>query len=163
MSEVRSGIGFDVHRLVADRPLVLGGVEIPFDRGLAGHSDGDAVLHAVADAVLGAAALGDVGVHFPDDDPAWEGADSADLLARVRALAAEAGWRVGNVDVTVLAEAPRIGPHATGMRAAIADALALDRGAVSVKATTMETMGFVGRGEGIGALAVATVRRSSPA
>lgn len=157
MSRVRSGIGFDVHRLVAGRRLVLGGVEIPYERGLAGHSDGDVVLHAIADAILGAAALGDIGTHFPDDDPAWEGADSIHLLSRVRELAAEAGWRVGNVDVTVLAEAPRIAPHGAAMRAAIAAALQIEVDAVSVKATTMEAMGFVGRGEGIGALAVATL------
>lgn len=157
MSPVRSGIGFDVHRLVAGRRLVLGGVAIPYERGLAGHSDGDVVLHAIADAILGAAALGDIGTHFPDDDPAWEGADSIRLLNRVRELAAGAGWRVGNVDVTVLAESPRIAPHGPAMRAAIATALRIDVAAASVKATTMEAMGFVGRGEGIGALAVATL------
>lgn len=157
MSETRTGLGFDVHRLAAGRPLVLGGVEIPFDRGLAGHSDGDAVLHAVADAVLGAAALGDIGAHFPDDDPVWEGADSVHLLRMVGRKLSEAGWRVGNVDVTVLAEAPRVASHVPAMRTAIGGALDLEPDGVSVKATTMETMGFVGRGEGIGALAVATV------
>ena len=154
---VRTGIGYDVHRLVPGRPLVLGGVRIPHPLGLEGHSDADVLLHAVADALLGAAALGDIGRHFPPGDPAYRDADSRDLLARVAALVAEAGFAVANVDATVVAEAPRIGPHAAGMRAAIAGALGLPVEAVSVKATTNEGLGSLGRGEGIAALAVATL------
>lgn len=155
----RCGIGYDVHRFSPDagRALVLGGVRLPEGRGLAGHSDADVLLHAIADALLGAAALGDIGQHFPPDDARWRDADSRDLLARVRALIAAAGWVPVNVDATVVAEAPRIGPHVAAMRAAIAACLGLDVDAVGVKATTNEGMGFVGRGEGIAALAVATV------
>lgn len=154
---VRTGLGFDVHAFADGRRLVLGGVEIPHDRGLTGHSDADVLLHAIADAVLGAAVLGDIGVHFPPDDPAWAGADSLALLAKVRDLAAGAGWRAVHVDATVVAESPRIGPHAGAMRQRIAAALEIPADAVSVKATTAERMGFVGRGEGIAALAVATL------
>ena len=156
---VRCGIGYDVHRFSpdADRPLVLGGVRLPGGRGLAGHSDADVLLHAIADALLGAAALGDIGHHFPPDDPRWRDADSRDLLVRVRGVIAAAGWTPVNVDATVIAEAPRIGPHVPAMRAAIAACLGLDVGAVGVKATTNEGMGFVGRGEGMAALAVATI------
>ena len=127
---------------------------------LLGHSDADVLLHAIADAVLGAAALGDIGVHFPPSDPQWAGADSADLLGRVHALVAEAGYRVGNVDATIIAEAPKVMPHAPAMRARIAECLALDLTAVSVKATTNEGMGFIGREEGIAALAIATIATS---
>jgi 2-C-methyl-D-erythritol 2,4-cyclodiphosphate synthase len=155
---MRSGIGYDSHRFAAGRPLILGGVEIPWEKGLAGHSDADAVAHAVTDALLGAAALGDIGSHFPPDDDRWEGADSLDLLERVRVLVGEAGFVPVNVDVTVVCEAPRIRPHVEPMRDRLAAALGLDRGAVSVKGTTNEGMGWVGRGEGIAALAVATIR-----
>lgn len=155
---MRSGIGYDSHRFAAGRRLVLGGVEVPHEEGLAGHSDADAVAHAITDALLGAAALGDIGSHFPPDDDRWEGADSIVLLERAVALLAEVGFRPANVDVTVVCERPRIRPHADAMRERLADALGLASGAVSVKGTTNEGMGWVGRGEGIAALAVATIR-----
>ena len=157
---VRTGIGYDVHRLVPGRRLVLGGVAIPFDRGLDGHSDADALLHAIADALLGAAALGDIGAHFPPSDPAFEDADSLVLLSAVGGLLTTAGYDVVNLDATVIAEAPRLMPHVEAMRAAIAGALSLAVDQVGVKATTNEGMGFPGRGEGIAALAVATISRS---
>ncbi|MGH2531873.1 MAG: 2-C-methyl-D-erythritol 2,4-cyclodiphosphate synthase [Thermomicrobiales bacterium] len=153
----RSGIGYDAHRFAEGRALVLGGVRIPHSRGLAGHSDADVLLHAIADAILGAAALGDIGQHFPPSDPAFKDAESRDLLARVRALVAARGFAVVNVDATVIAEAPRIGPHVPAMRRVIAEALGIAEDAVGVKATTNEGMGFVGREEGIAALAVATL------
>lgn len=158
----RSGIGFDVHRLVAGRRLVLGGVEIPHPMGLAGHSDADVLLHAIADALLGAAVLGDIGVHFPPEDPEYEGADSVSLLRQVADRVADAGWRIDHVDATLLAEAPRIGPHVPRMRQTIAAALRLPGESVSVKATTTEGLGLVGREEGIAALAVATLVSSPP-
>jgi 2-C-methyl-D-erythritol 2,4-cyclodiphosphate synthase len=158
LSVQRTGIGYDAHRFEAGRRLVLGGVEIPHERGLAGHSDADALLHAIADAVLGAAALGDIGLHFPPGDPRWRDADSRDLLARAAALVRRAGYDVVNVDATVIAEAPRLLPHIPTMRAAIATALGIGTEAVSVKATTNEGMGFVGREEGIAAIAIATIR-----
>jgi 2-C-methyl-D-erythritol 2,4-cyclodiphosphate synthase len=157
---VRTGIGYDVHRFAAGRPLILGGVTIPHELGLAGHSDADVLLHAIADAILGAAALGDIGQHFPPSDPAFAGADSRDLLARVRDLAAGRGYRIVNVDATVIAEAPRLGPHVPAMRAAIAATLGIGDDAVGVKATTNEGMGFLGRGEGIAVVAVATLALS---
>ena len=150
---MRVGNGFDVHALVAGRPLILGGVTIPHDRGLAGHSDADVLLHAIADAILGALALGDIGRHFPDTDPRWRGADSRALLRHVYALAFAAGWGIGNVDATVLAQAPKIAPHVPAMRANLASDLNCDETRVSVKATTTERLGFTGREEGIGALA----------
>lgn len=163
MSEIRTGIGFDVHRFAEGRRLVLGGVEIDHPRGLEGWSDADALLHAIADAILGAAALGDLGTHFPPTDGAWKDADSREILAATVTLARRAGWVVANVDATVLAEAPRIAPHAAAMRSAIADACGIEADRVGVKATTMEGMGFVGREEGIAALAVTTLSRESPA
>ena len=150
---MRVGNGFDVHALVAGRPLILGGVTIPHDRGLAGHSDADVLLHAIADAILGALALGDIGGHFPDTDPRWRGADSRALLRHVYALAFAAGWEIGNVDATVLAQAPKIAPHVPAMRANLAFDLNCDETRVSVKATTTEHLGFTGREEGIAALA----------
>lgn len=154
---MRIGVGYDVHRLVEGRPLVLGGVEIPHEKGLAGHSDADVLLHAVADALLGAAALGDLGTHFPDTEAEWEGADSDVLLRRVvRAVRAE-GYAPHNVDATVLAERPHLRPHVDAMRAAIATALDLDRSRVSVKATTTEGLGPMGREEGIAVHAVCAV------
>ena len=150
---MRVGNGFDVHALVAGRPLILGGVTIPHDRGLAGHSDADVLLHAIADAILGALALGDIGRHFPDTDPRWRGADSRALLRHVYALAVTAGWEIGNVDATVLAQAPKIAPHVPAMRANLAFDLNCDETRVSVKATTTERLGFTGREEGIAALA----------
>jgi len=149
----RVGLGYDSHRFAAGRALVLGGVRMDFDRGLAGHSDGDAVLHAVTDAVLGALAAGDIGEHFPDTDPRWAGADSSLFLAEAAAMARRAGWRVANCDVTVLAEAPKLGPHKRAMALRIAELLGVEAGRVCVKAKTNEQMGFVGRGEGIAALA----------
>lgn len=163
MSETRTGIGFDAHRFEDGRPLVLGGVRIDHPRGLAGWSDADALLHAIADAVLGAAALGDIGHHFPPSDPAWRDADSKELLRASVTLATRDGWSVANVDGTVLAEAPRIAPHVEAMRAIIAEACGIAVERVSVKATTMEGMGFVGREEGIAALAVAMLARGTRA
>lgn len=155
---MRIGLGYDVHRLVEDRPFVLGGVEIPHDAGLAGHSDADVLLHAVADALLGAAALGDIGSHFPDTDAEWEGADSQLLLRRVAERVRECGYVPHNVDATVLLERPKLRPHVDAMRANIGAALSLDRESVSVKATTTETLGPVGREEGVAAQAVCTIR-----
>jgi 2-C-methyl-D-erythritol 2,4-cyclodiphosphate synthase len=153
----RTGIGYDSHRLVEGRPLILGGQAIPHTHGLAGHSDADAVAHALTDAILGAAAAGDIGTHFPDTDPRWKGADSLGLLRAACAVVAERGLRVSQVDVTVILERPRLGPHIPAMRAALAAALGLTVDDVSVKAKTNEGMGFVGRGEGIATMAVATL------
>ncbi|MBU6483343.1 MAG: 2-C-methyl-D-erythritol 2,4-cyclodiphosphate synthase [Betaproteobacteria bacterium] len=150
---MRIGTGFDVHPFAAGRPLVIGGVTIPHDRGLEGHSDADVLLHAIADAVLGALALGDIGTHFPDHDPRWKGADSRRLLREVVALASLQRYRVGNVDTTVIAQAPRLAPHVATMRANIASDLGCAVDCVSVKATTTERLGFAGRGEGIAAMA----------
>ena len=149
----RFGIGFDAHRLVAGRRLVLGGVEIAHERGLEGHSDADVLVHAVIDALLGAAGLGDIGLHFPDDDERWRDADSLDLLRRVSGLLDDGGLTVVHVDATVMLERPKLAPH----RDAIRESLAAPLGSVNVKFTTGEGMGFVGRQEGIAALAVATV------
>ena len=154
---MRAGIGYDSHRFADDRPLVLGGVVIPDHRGLAGHSDADAVAHAVTDALLGAAGLGDIGRHFPPGDDRWKDADSIDLLQRAVALLREGGLAPINVDVTVVCESPRIGPHVDAMRARLAAALGVDEGAVSVKGKTNEGMGWIGRGEGIATMAVALV------
>jgi 2-C-methyl-D-erythritol 2,4-cyclodiphosphate synthase len=154
---LRIGSGFDVHAFAPGRRLVIGGVEIPFDRGLDGHSDADVLLHAISDALLGAAALGDIGRHFPDTDPRWKGADSRRLLRHVFSLLAGRGWRVGNVDATVIAQAPRMAPHVARMVQNIAADLEVEAGAVNVKATTTERLGFTGRGEGIAAQAVVTI------
>ncbi len=154
---IRNGIGFDAHRLVADRRLVLGGVEIPHVTGLLGHSDADVLTHALMDALLGAVGDGDIGVHFSDRDPRWRDADSLMLLRHVVGRLHAAGWRVVNTDATVLAEAPRLAPHIPAMRARLAEAMEVEVGAVSVKATTVEGMGSIGRREGISAFAVATV------
>ena len=159
---IRTGIGYDIHRLVTDRRLVLGGVAIDHPTGLAGHSDGDVLLHAVMDALLGATALGDLGTHFPSDDPAFTGADSLRLLERVVGLVGGAGYRIGSVDVSVIAQAPRLSPHIAGMRDHIAHALGVERGAVSVKATTNDGLGIVGAGEAIAALATAVVEKIEP-
>ena len=150
----RVGQGYDVHRLVAGRRLILGGVEIPHDRGLLGHSDADALLHAITDALLGAAGLGDIGGMFLDTAAQWQGADSRVLLRGAMAAVREAGWQVGNVDATIIAQAPRIAPHVAAMRANIAADLGVDPGAVNVKGKTNERLGFEGRGEGIAAQAV---------
>jgi 2-C-methyl-D-erythritol 2,4-cyclodiphosphate synthase len=154
---IRIGNGFDVHALVKGRKLVLGGVTVPFDRGLDGHSDADVLVHAVCDAMLGALALGDLGAHFPDTDPRWKGVDSRKLLQHVNALALTAGWRVGNLDTTLIAQAPKLAPHVAEMRANLAYDLGCDVADVSVKATTTERLGFAGRGEGIAALATVLI------
>jgi len=154
---VRIGQGFDVHAFAEGRKLILGGVEIPYARGLAGHSDADVLIHALADALLGAAALGDIGMHFPDSDPAYQGADSRVLLREVARKLAAAGWRIVNVDSTVIAQAPRLAPHIPAMIANLAADLGLAVSAVSVKATTTERLGFTGRGEGIAAQAIALI------
>ncbi|MDQ3044214.1 MAG: 2-C-methyl-D-erythritol 2,4-cyclodiphosphate synthase [Chloroflexota bacterium] len=155
--EPRSGIGYDAHAFVEGRPLLLGGVRVPHSHGLAGHSDADALLHAIGDALLGAAGAGDIGKHFPPDDQRFKDADSRNLLAQIATLINKCGWRVGNVDATVIAEGPRIGAYTERMCEVIATCLGVNRSMVNVKATTNETMGFVGRGEGIAALAIVTV------
>ena len=159
MTKLRVGHGYDVHRLVEGRALILGGVTVPFDRGLLGHSDADVLTHAVMDALLGAAALGDIGKLFPDSDAAYAGADSITLLERVTALLREHGWQVGNVDATVVAQAPKLAPYVPDMRRRLAEAMGLDVDCVSVKATTEERLGFTGSGEGMAAHAVALIER----
>lgn len=159
MTKLRVGHGYDVHRLVEGRALILGGVTVPFDRGLLGHSDADVLTHAVMDALLGAAALGDIGKLFPDSDAAYAGADSIALLERVTALLREHGWQVGNVDATVVAQAPKLAPYIPDMRRHLAEAMGLDVDCVSVKATTEERLGFTGSGEGMAAHAVALIER----
>lgn len=154
---MRIGHGYDVHRLVEGRKLILGGVDIPFEKGLLGHSDADVLAHAVMDALLGAAALGDIGKLFPDSDPAYEGADSLALLRRVAAVLDENGYRIGNVDATVLAQRPKLAPHIPLMRGGLAAAMGVAPGRVSVKATTEEGLGFTGTGEGIAAHAVVLI------
>lgn len=151
---MRVGMGYDVHRLVEERRLILGGVEIPYEKGLLGHSDADVLLHAIMDAMLGAAALGDIGRHFPDTDPAYKGANSMVLLQACREKLRAAGYRVHNLDALICAQAPKMAPHIETMRANIARALQLDVDAVNVKATTTERLGFVGDGSGISAYAV---------
>ena len=151
---MRVGTGFDLHRIGADRPLILGGVEIPSDRGLIGHSDADCVLHAVADALLGAAALGDIGQHFPDTDPAYKDADSGELLKRIVSLVEEHGYRIVNVDCTVLAESPKLSPHRDAMRQRMAELLGTGADSVGMKFTTFEGLGALGRGEGIACQAI---------
>jgi len=153
----RTGVGYDSHRFAAGRPLRLGGITIPHTQGLTGHSDGDAVLHALTDALLGAAALGDIGSFFPDTDPRWKNADSAQFARGAVQALAERGLRPAQADVTVITEQPKLGPHVAAMRAACAAALGLDPGAVSIKAKTNEGMGWIGRGEGLAVIAVATV------
>ena len=152
---MRIGMGYDVHRLVEDRPLILGGVTIPFEKGLLGHSDADVLLHAVADSLLGAAGLEDIGRHFPDTDPAFKDADSWKLLARCGEMVRERGYAVGNLDATLFAQAPKIAPYRDAMRERIAEALQIEPGRVNVKATTTEGLGFVGAGEGMAAQCVA--------
>ena len=151
------GLGYDTHRLVAGRPLVLGGVRIEHELGLAGHSDADVLTHAVMDALLGAAGLGDIGEHFPDADERWRDADSVALLRDVAAMIAGEGLRVVNVDATVVLERPKVAPHRAAMRARLAEAIGIEERRVNVKATTGEGMGFVGRGEGAAAMAVAAL------
>lgn len=159
---MRIGHGYDVHRLVEGRRLIIGGVDIPWEKGLLGHSDADVLLHAISDAILGAVALGDIGKHFPDTDPRYKGADSLKLLEHVGRLAADSGFRIGNLDATVIAQRPKMAPHIPRMRANIARVLdcAVDR--VNVKATTTEELGFAGRGEGIAAHAVVLMETVAP-
>ena len=159
MIELRVGHGFDVHAFAAGRKLILGGVDIPHDLGLAGHSDADVLLHAICDALLGAAGLGDIGRHFPDSDAAFAGIDSRILLRRVAEQLKSRGWRVGNVDATIIAQAPKMAPHIARMTAHIADDLGVAIEHVNVKATTTEKLGFTGRGEGIAAEAVCLIAR----
>lgn len=155
---MRIGTGYDVHKLVEGRKLIIGGVEIPYEKGLLGHSDADVLVHAIMDALLGAAALGDIGKHFPDKDPKYKGADSLMLMREVRRILDENGFEIENVDSTIIAQAPKMSPHIEEMRRKIAEALGIDVSQVSVKATTEERLGFTGRGEGISAQAVALIR-----
>ena len=154
---MRIGQGHDVHALVAGRKLVVGGVEIPHDKGLAGHSDADVLLHAICDALLGAASLGDIGIHFPDTDPKYEGSNSRTLLKEVGKKIAAQGYRIVNIDCTIVAQAPRMAPHVARMIGNIAADLGIQPAAVSVKATTTEKLGYIGRGEGIAAQAIALI------
>lgn len=156
---IRIGQGYDVHAFAEGDHVMLGGVRIPHEKGLAAHSDGDVALHALCDAMLGAAALGDIGQHFPPDDARWKDIDSSQLLASVRKLLSTQGWRPVNVDITIICERPRLAAHITAMREAIARVLSARPETVSVKATTTEKLGFCGRGEGIAAMAVALIQR----
>jgi 2-C-methyl-D-erythritol 2,4-cyclodiphosphate synthase len=154
---IRVGIGYDSHRFEEGRPLVLGGIRIPHPRGLAGHSDADVVAHALIDAILGAAAAGDIGQHFPDTDPKWKGADSMALLRSAHQLVRERGYALAQADLTLITEQPQLSPHLATMAAKLAERLGAPPGSVSVKAKTNERMGFIGRGEGIAVIAVATL------
>ena len=162
MTTFRIGNGYDVHRLVTGRDCIICGVNIPSPLGLKGHSDADVALHALADAILGAAALGDIGRHFPDTDPRWKGADSRMLLRHVVGLVGQKGYSIGNVDITIIAQFPKMAPHIEAMRQNVADDLGIDIDAVSVKATTTERLGFTGRGEGIAAQASALLLKYPP-
>ena len=155
---MRIGHGFDVHAFAEGRRLIIGGVEIPHDRGLLGHSDADVLIHAICDALLGAAGQGDIGRHFPDSDPRYKGIDSRELLRHVAGLLDAGGWRVGNVDATIIAQAPRMAPHIPAMRERLAADLGISVEALNVKATTTEKLGFTGRGEGIAAEAVCLIQ-----
>lgn len=156
----RIGTGYDVHRLVDGRKLIIGGVDIPHEKGLLGHSDADVLLHAICDALLGAAGLGDLGKHFPDTDLQFKGISSLRLLGEVRQLLCEAGYRVNNIDATIVAERPKMAPHIHQMTVNIATAVSVDKGAVNVKATTTEGLGFAGKGEGMAAYAVCTIAQT---
>jgi len=160
MIQFRVGTGFDVHALVEGRPLVLCGVTVPWEKGLLGHSDADVALHALMDALLGAAALGDIGKHFPDTDDRYKGADSRKLLETVVKLLDAEGWKVNNVDVTIIAQRPKLAPFIPQMKKTVAQDLGVDAGAVNIKATTTEKLGFTGRGEGIAAEAIASLIRN---
>lgn len=153
----RSGIGYDVHRFAEGRPMILGGIQIPFDKGLLGHSDADVLLHAIADALLGAAALGDIGVHFPPTDEKWKDLDSFEIVKHSIALLADQGWEPVNIDATVIAEAPKVNPHVPAMKERIREATGMPLDAISIKATTNERMGWIGKEEGIAALASAMI------
>lgn len=156
-ASARSGIGYDLHRLAAGRKLILGGVEVPFDKGPVGHSDGDVVSHAICDALLGAAGLGDIGAHFPDSDPKWKGASSLVFLETVRGMLQAHGLRISHIDAVIIAEKPKLGPHFPAMRAALARALAIQPEQINLKAKTNEGMDAIGRGEAIAAQAIATL------
>jgi len=160
---MRIGTGFDVHALVLGRKLIIGGVDIPFDRGLDGHSDADVLLHAITDALLGAAGLGDIGRHFPDTDARYKGADSRVLLREVGRMLSDKAWAIVNIDATIIAQAPKMAPHAAAMVANIAADLDIPLSAINIKAKTTERLGFTGRGEGIAADAVALIRAVTPA
>lgn len=157
MPQFRVGTGYDVHKLVPERKLILCGVEVPYELGLLGHSDADVALHALSDALLGAAALGDIGKHFPDSDERFKGADSAKLLEHVVHLVEEKGWQVNNVDVTIIAQKPKLASYIPAMRSRVAQVLKIDEDCVNVKATTTEKLGFTGRGEGIAAEVIASL------
>ena len=159
---MRIGIGYDVHRLVVGRRLVLGGIEISYDMGLLGHSDADVLTHAVCDALLGAAGLGDIGLHFPDNDEAWSGIESLKLLGEVSKMIATE-WQIANIDATVVAQAPKIGPHRDAMRANLASVLRIDPLRINIKATTTENLGAVGRGEGIAAQCIVLLQKNDDA
>ena len=156
---MRVGLGYDVHRLVRGRRLVLGGVDLPFDKGLRGHSDADVLVHAICDALLGAAGAGDIGHHFPDTDPRYKDVASIDLLKQVNQLIASDGWQVANVDATVMAEAPKMAPYRQRMQGNIAEALGVDPARINLKATTTESLGSIGRGEAIAAMCVALLNQ----
>jgi 2-C-methyl-D-erythritol 2,4-cyclodiphosphate synthase len=155
VNKIRIGLGYDIHRLVSGRRMILGGVEIPFDLGLDGHSDADVVSHAIIDALLGAASLGDIGTHFPDDDPAYKDADSIELLKKTRVMVEEKGFAVGNIDVTIIAEEPKLAPYILKMKRKVAEAAGISPDDLSIKATTNEKMDAIGKGEGIAAISVA--------
>ncbi|ERN51033.1 2-C-methyl-D-erythritol 2,4-cyclodiphosphate synthase [Alkalihalophilus marmarensis] len=158
---IRIGQGYDVHQLVEGRPLIIGGITIPYEKGLLGHSDADVLLHTIADAVLGAVAEGDIGKHFPDTDPEFKDADSAKLLTDVWGIVKEKGYELGNIDCTIIAQKPKMAPHINDMRQRIAELLEADISQVNVKATTTEKLGFTGRGEGIASLATVLLTKSS--
>lgn len=157
--QIRIGQGYDVHAIADGLPMWLGGIQIPSNKGFVAHSDGDVAIHALCDALLGAAALGDIGLHFPDSSPEWKGADSKGLLRRVVEMLSKDGWKVGNADITIALQAPKLRPHIDEMRSVLAPILGVPVGAVSVKATTTERLGFVGRGEGCEVWAVVTITK----
>ena len=159
MKDVRTGLGFDVHRMVRDRPLILGGVTIPYSKGLLGHSDADVLLHAIGEALLGAAGLGDLGTHFPDTDPSLQGVSSSSLMEEILKLVREDGWNPVNADATLIAERPCLAPHIPAMRSRTASLLRLPEKAVNIKASTCEGLGFIGRGEGIAAMATVLIKK----
>jgi 2-C-methyl-D-erythritol 2,4-cyclodiphosphate synthase len=156
---MRIGIGYDVHKLVAGRQLVLGGIVIPFEKGLLGHSDADVLVHAVCDALLGAAAMGDIGLHFPDTDPKFKNISSLKLLAETNAMVRDDGFTIGNIDTIIFAEAPKIGPYRKMMQKKLAETVEVDPGCINIKATTTEGLGVIGKGEGIGAMSVALLEK----
>ena len=158
--KMRIGMGYDVHRLTEDRKLILGGVYIPYEKGLLGHSDADVLLHAIMDALLGAAALGDIGKHFPDTDPAYKGISSVELLKHVGGLLAEHGYRIGNIDATIIAQRPKMAPHIQAMRENTAKALNIDVDQINIKATTEEGLGFTGEGLGIASNAICMIEKA---